>query len=409
MIIKNFTISLCLISSLMVAGQKAVNWTDQVGVSVVGNDLVRTATGAVWNAGAASSSYLWSGVSGWVECVVKSSSKYRMIGFSAVNSNENYTSISFAVYIRADRLRVYENGVNKGDFTSNQVGDVVRVERVDDVVQYKKNGIIFYQSTVGSTTDVLVDASIHSGTLSDVQISKSFSAIWGVVGEDVYREQGNVGIGTATPSEKLTVEGKISSTGDLIANGLTIGKYGAALSGDADPWKINSPNGSGNHDLIVFGKGGGSGGASLNMRLYDGSLKVGPDVSPNAELYNDGSGYFNGSVGIGTTTPDEKLTVKGKIHTEEVRVDLSVPAPDYVFADNYNLPTLESIEKFIKSESHLPEIPSAKEMEANGVELGTMNMLLLKKIEELTLYTLSQQKQLDLQQKLIIELLEDKK
>ena len=72
-------------------------------------------------------------------------------------------------------------------------------------------------------------------------------------------------------------------------------------------------------------------------------------------------------------------------------VDLSVPGPDYVFADHYRLTTLKEVEDFIQQNKHLPEIPSAKEMEANGVELGTMNMLLLKKIEELTLYLLEQQ------------------
>ncbi len=109
----------------------------------------------------------------------------------------------------------------------------------------------------------------------------------------------------------------------------------------------------------------------------------------------------DGNVGIGTTSPDEKLTVKGTVHTQEVRVDLNVPAPDYVFEKDYNLRSLEDTETYINKNKHLPEIPSAKEMEANGVELGEMNMLLLKKIEELTLYTIEQDKALKQQQKLI--------
>ncbi|MEK6152013.1 hypothetical protein WIW50_02070 [Flavobacteriaceae bacterium 3-367] len=100
----------------------------------------------------------------------------------------------------------------------------------------------------------------------------------------------------------------------------------------------------------------------------------------------------NGRIGIGTSAPDSKLTVKGKIHAEEVKVDLSVPGPDYVFKDDYDLRTLEETQQYIKEHGHLPNIPSAEEMEENGMELGLMNMKLLEKIEELTLYLLQQDK-----------------
>lgn len=105
--------------------------------------------------------------------------------------------------------------------------------------------------------------------------------------------------------------------------------------------------------------------------------------------------YTAGSVGIGTTSPDEALTVKGKVHTEEVRVDLSVPAPDYVFKDDYQLLSLSEIQDHINTHGHLPNIPSAKEMETDGVELGRMEMKLLEKIEELTLYILAQEKRIN--------------
>jgi hypothetical protein len=100
----------------------------------------------------------------------------------------------------------------------------------------------------------------------------------------------------------------------------------------------------------------------------------------------------NGNIGIGTINPDAKLAVKGTIHSEEVKVDLNVPAPDYVFEKNYILRPLAEVETYINQNKHLPEVPAAKEMEANGVNLGEMNMLLLKKVEELTLYMLEQDK-----------------
>ena len=114
----------------------------------------------------------------------------------------------------------------------------------------------------------------------------------------------------------------------------------------------------------------------------------------------------NGMIGIGTNNPDQKLTVKGKIHTQEVLVDLNgAVAPDYVFEkyyqgqstlnSDYQMLDLKSLEAFLKQNHHLPEIPSAQKLKEDGLELKSMNLLLLQKIEELTLYTIEQQKQLD--------------
>jgi hypothetical protein len=105
----------------------------------------------------------------------------------------------------------------------------------------------------------------------------------------------------------------------------------------------------------------------------------------------------NGNYGIGTDNPDEKLTVNGKIHAKEIRVDATM-VPDYVFEDDYKLLSLNEIETFIKKNKHLPEVPSAAEAAKNGLELGEMNKILLKKIEELTLYVIDLQKQVKLLQ-----------
>jgi hypothetical protein len=114
----------------------------------------------------------------------------------------------------------------------------------------------------------------------------------------------------------------------------------------------------------------------------------------------------NGKIGIGTSTPDELLTVKGKIHTQEVLIDLDgAVAPDYVFETYYNgfselmpeyrLISLEELETFLKENNHLPNVPSAETMQTEGISLKEMNLILLQKIEELTLYTLQQQKEID--------------
>jgi len=114
----------------------------------------------------------------------------------------------------------------------------------------------------------------------------------------------------------------------------------------------------------------------------------------------------DGKIGIGTKTPDELLTVKGKIHTQEVIVDLNgAVAPDYVFKNyytgksilkpDYQFLSLKEIENFIIENHHLPGLPSAKEIEKEGLSLKKMNLLLLEKIEELTLFTIEQQKEIE--------------
>jgi len=111
----------------------------------------------------------------------------------------------------------------------------------------------------------------------------------------------------------------------------------------------------------------------------------------------------NGNVGIGSINPDSKLTVNGTIHSKEVRVDLQIPA-DYVFEKyyegastlkaDYKMPTLEEVEAFTKKNHHLPAIPSAAKIQEEGLHLKEMTNLLLQKIEELTLYTIEQEKRI---------------
>ncbi len=113
---------------------------------------------------------------------------------------------------------------------------------------------------------------------------------------------------------------------------------------------------------------------------------------------------YTGDVAVGRSTVPTgyKMAVEGKIRSREVRVDQE-NWPDYVFEKDYDLPTLDEIQKYIDKNGHLPNIPSAKEVESNGIELGEMNKLLLEKIEELILYTLIQENKIQSQEKIINE------
>lgn len=97
-----------------------------------------------------------------------------------------------------------------------------------------------------------------------------------------------------------------------------------------------------------------------------------------------------------------KLFVKNGIRTEKVKVDIGASNgwADYVFKKDYKLMPLKDLETFINTNGHLPEVPTTEQAIADGIELKEMNILLLKKVEELTLYTLQQQKQIEEQNKI---------
>jgi hypothetical protein len=175
---------------------------------------------------------------------------------------------------------------------------------------------------------------------------------------------GNVGIGTMTPSSKLDVRGHVL----LEANG--------------NP-RIYTGTGSTelNRFLLIVN--------APNNASASGVKAGGLLVSDSYAYADPGKNdlIVKGNVGIGTSSPDAKLSVKGQIHAQEVKVDLNgAIAPDYVFEKDYVLPSLEQIQSYITANKHLPEVPSAKEMEEKGINVGEMNLLLLKKVEELTLY-----------------------
>ncbi|MBO9572457.1 MAG: hypothetical protein J7497_09645 [Chitinophagaceae bacterium] len=108
----------------------------------------------------------------------------------------------------------------------------------------------------------------------------------------------------------------------------------------------------------------------------------------------------SGNVAVGTFSPTEKLSVNGKVRAQEIKVE-AANWPDYVFKSTYKLTPLAEIESFIKQNGHLPGVPSAKDVAGNGIEVGANQVVLLKKIEELTLYLIELQKGFQLQAKKI--------
>lgn len=200
---------------------------------------------------------------------------------------------------------------------------------------------------------------------------------------------GNIGIGTTNPGEKLSIDSQ--------ENGWLMSTRGRATE-------------AGNINGIKFYSG-----YVDDYQKWAGIASVAEDIHSNhtaLSLYTDQSEKLrvmgNGNVGIGTTSPKEKLSVNGKIRAHEVKIEIS-DWPDYVFEDSYKPYALAKLENYITTYKHLPEIPSSDEVSQNGIELGTMNKLLLKKIEEMTLYLIEMKKENIGQQKQIDELLKKNK
>ncbi len=220
----------------------------------------------------------------------------------------------------------------------------------------------------------------------------------------VINSVGNVGIGTNSPVAKLHVSNGVQLRKATI--GLTVGSADNSwirdewLTGNYGPAKWDQTKKkwvrpAGNYNDIGGIVYQDEGTYFLRERSGTKLEYTNTEFLNTAYMFAD---MFNGNVGIGTTTPDSKLAVNGIIHAKEVKVDL-VGWPDYVFENEYELPTLDQVENHIKEKGHLQNIPSAQEVAENGIELGEMNKKLLEKIEELTLYTIAQEKQLQEQNK----------
>ncbi|MES2275333.1 MAG: hypothetical protein V4592_04875 [Bacteroidota bacterium] len=197
---------------------------------------------------------------------------------------------------------------------------------------------------------------------------------------------GNVGIGTATPNTTLQISGS-SGNGVVIGtstypswmgtNGLYIDGYlragnylvnsGSKINWGASETYISGYNPStGSTTYLSFGTG-----ATEQVRIdHSGNMSIGT---------TDAKGY--------------KLAVNGSAIATSMIVKLNADWPDYVFKKDYELPTISAVKMYIDQNHHLPEIPSEQEVAKDGLNLGEMNKLLLKKVEELTLYLIQQKEE----------------
>ncbi len=306
-----------------------------------------------------------SGVIGILESVIGTPTQVR------VGSRNNYAFSLFTNNL--DRLTILSSNGNVGINTLNPA------YKLD--VNGSINATSFYVNGVAFT---------------------SGGSQWTTSGSDIYFSSpgsGRVGIATSTPGAmyKLDVNGFVNAAGFYV-NGVPI-----SGGGTGSQWTTSGSN-------IFYNTGT----VGINTTAPNTAYRLDVNGIINAtSIYQNGvplttaasqwttsgtSIYYNGSgsVGIGTTSPGAtyKLAVAGKIGAwgEVMVFNNGSTFPDYVFDKDYKLMSLKEIQTYIKEHHHLPEVPSADEIKQQGMGLSEMNVILLKKVEEITLHLIEMEK-----------------
>ncbi len=389
-----------------------------------GTPVIGTFSGIDWSSGAK-----------FMQVDKKDGSIYNLLGTSELSSVPYalYTARSADAYWGLNGSNIYYNSGNIGIGTNTpDTRLAIKTSAAGDVLKILDN--------TDNTVAKLRHTGNNSGALYLYDGSNNNSVFLYGLGTS-FINGGSLGLGTASVSNaKLQIEG--TGTYDAMVKLNNTGTNGASffMGSTNDAW-----GGGVNQNLFVMGHGApasanidltinslgylGIGTTSPNAPLHvEDRIRIGEDPSYGAvygELIHEGGGNgfkinanagggwadmhlqtdgttrvfieSAGNVGIGTTTlaSGYKLSVAGKVACEEVLVELSGSWPDYVFDEKYKLTSLEDLESEIKATRHLPGFPSAKDVEAHGIQLGDMQKRLVQKVEELTLYTIEQEKKIN--------------
>ncbi|MBO4690414.1 MAG: hypothetical protein J5621_06030 [Paludibacteraceae bacterium] len=198
----------------------------------------------------------------------------------------------------------------------------------------------------------------------------------------------NVGIGLQTaPQYKLDVKGKVYlHTVDITGNSWK----NSYLQWEAHSLVMGTPSNVYSVTSVDIIPGGSTQGELFSqLCLYQAYSPT--NKEEKIHLNTSGNCWFNspGYIGIGTKNPTYKLDVRGTVRADAIVVN-NVSGADFVFEDSYKLRPLNEVKDFVEKNQHLPEIPSAAEMQENGVNMNELQIQLLQKVEELTLYIIQQ-------------------
>lgn len=296
--------------------------------------------------------------SAWAQIGAGGGGSYWDVNGSGSIYNSNAGNVGVGTQFPWAKLTVNGNGY----FTGNSIS----YDFSEQGGYYFNGGAINLATPVSAIESkaILVDGnSIQSYTIdTDDQSADDYATAF-----SINPLGGNVGIGTASPlpNSKFTLQ--------------TDGDYATAMT-------IRNPSGSASFETYIGGPINGN------------TISLGTQGDMPIAIFTNGANRMfissAGNVGIGTDNPTYKLSVNGNIRSKEVVVEAGWA--DYVFANDYKLKTLDEVENFIRQHHHLPNIPSAEEIEKNGLHIGDVQKRMMEKIEELTLYVIDLKKEMEM-------------
>jgi hypothetical protein len=272
----------------------------------------------------------------------------------------------------------------------------------------------------GTTHALIVANAFNNSNLSGFRLSSGGATMWDIAQNEnvngnnltfssaakpqamtISQSTGNVGIGRAPSVFKLDVNGSARLSG----GGLVLDGDGQMITNNYGTADVSNPTAV-NDFFRIFMDGQAANNGALHIQSGDDGAEpiVFEQVNANT-TYTRMMISSGGNVGIGNkfrnVNPTEALEVDGNIKASggievaSVKTKVWSIAPDYVFENGYDLKPLAHVDRYVQEHKHLPEIPSAKEISEKGIDLAEMNMKLLRKVEELTLYSIKQEKKID--------------
>lgn len=273
----------------------------------------------------------------------------------------------------------------------------------------------------------------HNASRGGLKLGSTGGTLWGInnnVGIGLESPEGQLHIADlGDPGQKNLIIGDDAFLSDIdepnmlavrgVQNenhgGLMLGKNGLEVWGVANKIGLGTKSPEGQLHIADLGDPGHKNliiGDDLFFTDIDGPNSIGirglqDETKAGLKLGSGGTIIWgtNDKIGIGTDDPDYKLHVNGRVKAEGVILNVG-SFPDYVFASGYDLMSLSELQTFINKNKHLPKMPSEAEVLSEGADLGRINILLVEKIEEMTLYTLEQEQKLSNQQQQIDQLIQ---